>query len=142
MGIMLTSARAGVIGGPSDAQLFAQAQIHAITTAAIAMLRPGACVAEIAAHCEGALDRLDFQITSSISGLAGRVGHGLGLAVTEWPSLNRECPETLEAGMVVTIEPGVATLYGTFHVEQNVLITDTGSRVLSAYPWELRSLTP
>jgi len=134
--------RAGIVGGPSDRQLAAQAQVNAITMSAVTMLRPGVQVAEVAAYCDDALARLGLPITSSVSGLAGRVGHGLGLAVTEPPSLNRECSETLAVGMVVTIEPGVATRYGTFHIEQDVLITETGYRVLSESPWQLRSLTP
>jgi Xaa-Pro aminopeptidase len=134
--------RAGIVGGPSDRQLAAQAQVNAITMSAVTMLCPGVQVVEVAAYCGDALARLGLPITSSVSGLAGRVGHGLGLAVTEPPSLNRECSETLAVGMVVTIEPGVATRYGTFHIEQDVLITKTGYRVLSESPWQLRSLTP
>jgi Xaa-Pro aminopeptidase len=134
--------RAGVIGGPSDEQLSAQERVHAITMAAVTSLRPGIRVAAVAAQCEDELANLDLPITSSISGMAERVGHGLGLVVTEWPSINRECPGLLETGMVVTIEPGVATSYGTFHVEQNILVTEAGPCVLSESPWQLRTLAP
>jgi len=63
--------------------------------------------------------------------------HGIGLVVTELPSLSEEDPTVLAADMVVTIEPGVATEYGTFHIEENVLVTDDGPRVLTLAPWEL-----
>jgi len=33
--------------------------------------------------------------------------------------------------MVITIEPGVATDFGVFHVEQDVLVTETGHEILS-----------
>jgi Xaa-Pro aminopeptidase len=72
-----------------------------------------------------------------VSGLACRVGHGLGLSTTEPPSLALDDPTVLEAGMVVTIEPGFATEFGMFHVEQNVVVTDDGPDVLSTAPWEL-----
>jgi Xaa-Pro aminopeptidase len=72
--------------------------------------------------------------------LAARVGHGLGLLVNELPSLNETDQTVLEAGMVVTIEPGVATSFGTFHIEQNVLVTIDGHQVLSKKGWELSQI--
>jgi Xaa-Pro aminopeptidase len=44
--------------------------------------------------------------------------------------------------MVITIEPGVATAYGTFHAEHDVLVTDGGGEVLSACPQHLRTIAP
>ena len=32
---------------------------------------------------------------------------------------------------IITLEPGVATSYGTFHIEENLLVTPEGSEVLS-----------
>jgi Xaa-Pro aminopeptidase len=132
--------RAGVIGGPTKKQQQVQRQIHEITLAGVEMVRPGVRAAEIAAYCNREVERLDLAITSNISGLAGRVGHGLGLAAAEWPSLNPESQAVLGAGMVITIEPGVATTFGTFHVEENVRVTGTGYEILSTCLWELRRL--
>jgi Xaa-Pro aminopeptidase len=95
------------------------------------MVRPGVPVAEIANICNEAVKALNLPVTSNISGLASRVGHGVGLVVTELPSINESDSTVLEPGMIVTIEPGVATSYGTFHVEQNVLVTSEGPLVLS-----------
>ena len=39
--------------------------------------------------------------------------------------------------MVVTIEPGVATEYGTFHFEANLVVTDGGHEVISRLSPEL-----
>ena len=69
---------------------------------------PGVPVRDIAARLNHRVRSLGLPMTSSISGLAGRVGHGLGLDTTEPPHVSEEDP-TLEAGMVITIEPGVAT---------------------------------
>ncbi len=46
----------------------------------------------------------------------------------------------LEPGMVITIEPGVATDFGVFHVEQNVLVTETGHEVLSTASTGIRQI--
>jgi Xaa-Pro dipeptidase len=129
--------RAAVIGAPSPEQAEAHHAICEITRAAVALVTPGRPVSEIAAYCDDAIARLGVALTSSVSGLAGRVGHGLGLSTTEPPSLAVNDPTVLEAGMVVTIEPGFATEFGIFHVEQNVAVTDGGPDVLSAAPWEL-----
>ena len=129
--------RSGVVGGPSPAQSELQREVHEITHMGVQMMRPGVGVAEIASRCNEAIKALNFPVTSDISGRAARVGHGLGMVVTELPSLNEEDPAILEAGMIVTIEPGVATDYGTFHIEENVLVTASGPQVLSAEHWEL-----
>jgi Xaa-Pro dipeptidase len=129
--------RAGVVGYPSSDQKEAQQHIHEITKLGIEMVRPGVSVSEIAQFCNSSLEATSFPISSGISKLAARVGHGIGLDITEPPSLNEEDPATLEPGMVVSIEPGVATEFGTFHTEEDVLVTNNGYRVLSSAKWEL-----
>jgi Xaa-Pro aminopeptidase len=129
--------RAAVIGTPSPEQVEAHHAICEITRAAVTLATPGRPVSEIAAYCDDAIARLGIPLTSSVSGLARRVGHGLGLSTTEPPSLALDDPTVLEAGMVITIEPGFATEFGIFHVEQNVVVTDDGPDVLSTAPWEL-----
>ena len=123
--------RAAVVGEPSPEQLHAHEVIHQITWDAIRNVRPGVQAAELARICNARIRELDFPITSSISGLASRVGHGVGLDVTEPPHIVEYDQTTLEPGMVITIEPGVATEYGTFHIEENVLVTPDGCEVLS-----------
>jgi Xaa-Pro aminopeptidase len=132
--------RAGVVGGASREQLDAHAAIVDITQRAVAMVRPGALVSEIAAFCNSELDALRLPVTSPLSHLAGRVGHGVGLDTTEPPHVAEYDPTVLATGMVIAIEPGVATDFGVFHVEQNVLVTDDGPEVLSRAPWELAAL--
>lgn len=132
--------RAGVVGGPTQRQIDAQARIHEITMLGVEMIRPGVTTGEIARRCNEALARIEFPITSSISGLAARVGHGVGLMTTELPHVAEEDETVLEPGMVLTVEPGVGTTFGTFHVEENVLVTQQGYEVLSESPRELASI--
>ncbi len=132
--------RAAVLGGPTPQQRHAQQAIHEITILGVEMVRPGIRASEIAKACNTELEKLDFAYTSCISGLASRVGHGIGLAVTELPHVS-ECNDTiLEPGMVITVEPGVATKYGTFHVEEDVLVTERGYELLSLASRELWSV--
>jgi Xaa-Pro aminopeptidase len=65
---------------------------------------------------------------------AGRLGHGLGMQLTEGLSLTGKDHSLLEAGMVITLEPGVECAPGLFLVhEENIVIRDGDAEILS--PW-------
>jgi len=134
--------RAGVAGGPDDRGREAQRAVHRITREAVESIEPGVPMSRVAGAAEAAIDDLDLPIASRLSRLAGRVGHSLGLQVTELPSLDPGTDGTFEPGMVLTVEPAFATAYGTFHVEANVLVTESGTRTLSGSPWRLRTIEP
>ena len=132
--------RAGVVGGPTPEQLEAQRRIVEITSVGVDLVRPGRAVAEIAATLNERVREIGLPVTSDISGLAGRVGHGVGLDMTEPPHVSEDDGTVLEPGMTITIEPGVATAFGLFHAEQNVLVTDDGHEVLTLSPPHLRTI--
>jgi Xaa-Pro dipeptidase len=133
--------RAAVIGPASAEQRELHEAVHRITADAVAMIGPGRPVAEIAAACNRALNALTGPGLIPLSTLAGRIGHGLGLDVTELPHVAEYDRTLLEPGMVITAEPGIATAAGTFHVEENVLVTGDGCEVLSTAPWRLTEVS-
>jgi Xaa-Pro aminopeptidase len=62
----------------------------------------------------------------------GRMGHGLGAQLTEWPSLTASDNTPLRAGMVMTLEPGMEFASGKLMVhEENIVITEDGAEMLS-----------
>src|SRR5262249_26545935 len=66
-------------------------------------------------------------------------GHGLGLTHPEAPFLVRHATETLLAGDVVTLEPGLYVVgVGGLRIEHNYLITATGYQRLSNHTIALK----
>jgi Xaa-Pro aminopeptidase len=65
-------------------------------------------------------------------------GHGIGLYIHEDPILSPRCEAVLQSNEVVTVEPG---LYrggvGGVRIEDQVVVTGTGCRILTLSPKEL-----
>ncbi|MFH1217650.1 MAG: Xaa-Pro peptidase family protein [Pseudomonadota bacterium] len=72
----------------------------------------------------------------NLAGLGDKFGHGLGhgvgLAVHEAPSLNRRNGRKLQSGMIVTIEPGIYLEgWGGIRLENMGVVEDDGCRILN-----------
>jgi Xaa-Pro aminopeptidase len=67
------------------------------------------------------------------------LGHGVGLEVHEPPTLGLAVGDSLVAGDVIAIEPGVEGIDGIGGVrfEDLLLITDDGCETLTRYPYDL-----
>jgi Xaa-Pro aminopeptidase len=68
-------------------------------------------------------------------------GHGLGLEIHEPPRIARKDKTKLQAGMAITIEPGVYIEgLGGIRIEDTVLVTEHGCEILTPTPKELLEL--
>jgi Xaa-Pro aminopeptidase len=66
------------------------------------------------------------------------LGHGVGLDVHEAPRLSRESNDTLAAGNVVTVEPGIYLEgVGGIRIEDLVVVTDGEPEILTSFTKEL-----
>ena len=68
-------------------------------------------------------------------------GHGLGLEIHEPPRVGRKEQTKLEAGMVITVEPGVYEPgVGGVRIEDTVVVTRNGCEILTPTEKELAVL--
>ena len=114
------------IGSPSATIASAYVRLIEASDAGFAGARPGATAADL-------FHAMDAVLTDGAGGSdAGRYGHGLGMQLTEWPSLIPDDHTVLAPGMVLTLEPGLTLPSGATLVhEENIVITETGARYLS-----------
>jgi Xaa-Pro aminopeptidase len=69
------------------------------------------------------------------------LGHGIGLDVHEAPAVRAESTDTLEAGNVVSCEPGIyLPELGGVRIEDMVLVTDSGRERLTQAPKDLTTV--
>ncbi|HWI75012.1 MAG TPA: Xaa-Pro peptidase family protein [Baekduia sp.] len=67
------------------------------------------------------------------------LGHGVGAEVHEGPRLSQRSEATLEAGQVVTVEPGVYVPGAIgVRIEDLAIVTEDGAEVLTGLPKELQ----
>jgi len=73
-----------------------------------------------------------MEAGGALSNDVGRMGHGLGMQLTEGPSITPEDMTRLEPGMVITIEPGMTFAPNKQMVhEENIVITEDGAELLT-----------
>ena len=114
-----------VVGEPSREQCRLIEAVRLAQAESMTLMRPG-----VAAD---AVDRKAREVLASeTNAFQHGLGHGIGLLVHERPFLSPSDQTLLQAGMVITNEPGIYVPgWGGVRLEQMVLITDSGPQVLS-----------
>jgi Xaa-Pro aminopeptidase len=104
--------------------------------AAIDAVKPGATTNAVDRAARGTLKQhgLEREFVHS-------TGHGLGLEIHELPRIGRKDKTKLEAGMAITIEPGVYIEgWGGIRIEDTVLVSPSGCEILTPTTKELREI--
>ena len=113
------------VGPPSASVRAAHAQLIEASDAAFDQARPGVTASQL-------FHTMNAILTDGGEGTdAGRLGHGLGMSLTEWPSLIPDDHTKLLPGMVLTLEPGIAVNEKILVHEENILITEGAPEFLS-----------
>lgn len=114
-------------GSATDGAKGAYETVWNATQAGLEMLRPGVSTSELWKAMADVL-----TAGGSLGNSVGRLGHGLGMQVTEWPSNTESDGTLITEGMVLTLEPGMSWAPGHMMLhEENVVIEADGARLLS-----------
>lgn len=119
--------RCYAVGAPNDFYCEVYRTVALAQRAAIAAVRAGAKIADVDAAARQVIAEAKLPVYGH------GTGHGIGLEIHEAPTVSGQDKQArLEAGQVITIEPGVY-LPGQFGVrlEDDVLVTERGAKVLS-----------
>lgn len=114
------------LGPASDAVRRTHDALWQATGDALAALRPGMLARDAHRILTDGLIRRGAQPGG------GRLGHGLGITLTEWPSFTPLDTTELREGMVLTLEPGAWVAPGRMLVhEENIVLRADGPDLLS-----------
>ena len=115
------------IGTADDAAKRAYDVLWRATEAGIAAARPGATCRDLFQAMSGVIAEIDAS-----GGDIGRLGHGLGMQLTEQPSHAAFDNTVLAENMVLTLEPSVSYGAGLMMVhEENIIVTPEGGHLLT-----------
>ena len=116
------------IGQADDMSRRAYDVLWRATEAGIAAARPGTTCRELFQAMQNVICELDNQ-----GGDVGRLGHGLGMQLTEWPSHAAFDDTVIKEGMVLTLEPSLGYGDGRIMVhEENIVVRTGGAELLTA----------
>jgi Xaa-Pro aminopeptidase len=122
--------RTVAVGEPSPTQRRMLEVVAASQRAGVAAVAPGVGCAEVDRTCRDVIAGAGWA-DAFIHG----TGHGVGLQIHEDPRVSATATGTLQPGHVVTVEPGVyLPEHGGVRIEDTVVVTSTGCRVLTAAP--------
>lgn len=125
--------RTFAVGDPSPLQLEVYDHMADVLTGVQEQLKPGLRGTELWAWIDR---RIREHPHLRESGLGHHAGHASGVRGHEPPDLNRDREGILQAGNVVSVEPGSYTpeLKAGIRLENTFLITEDGCELLSNYP--------
>ncbi|MCC7350024.1 MAG: aminopeptidase P family protein [Phycisphaerales bacterium] len=120
-----------VLGKATDAQKKAYDAILFVNRKMTEALRPGIRCSELFAVCMDAIDQAGAKIDDPSRLTSGRMGHGMGMIITEPPSIMPSDHTILEPGMIISTEPGIRLGDVEFLYEDVHVITPEGSNRLT-----------
>ena len=97
------------------------------TEAGIEAAKPGARACDLFDIMSHVISEFSQEI-----GDIGRIGHGLGIQLTEQPSVASFDETVLEENMVLTLEPSLSYGAGLMMVhEENIVVTASGGQLMT-----------
>jgi len=125
-----------VIGTPTKRQVNVYNAVLKAQLAVEKKIRPGVTGGQLDSVARRVLAKAKLN-----SKFTHNLGHGVGLAIHEWPRLGKDSSDILKKNMVVTVEPGVYIKgWGGVRIEDMVLVTTRGAEILAKSPKSLKEM--
>jgi Xaa-Pro aminopeptidase len=122
--------RTVMVGEPTDTQARMLEVVLAAQAAGVAAVAAGVPCRDIDAACRAVIAEAGWA-----DAFTHGTGHGVGLDIHEAPRVGSTSSDTLAAGQVVTVEPGVyLEAHGGVRIEDTVVVTDDGAEALTLTP--------
>ena len=124
-GYMSDLARTVAVGEPTREQEEYYEALYRIHSTLIDAARPGITGKELHAMCLDLFQRRGLLFAYTIT------GHGIGLGQHDAPIIGPDTAFPLEENMVINLEPAHRNLNAIMHIEDTIVITPEGGRILS-----------
>ena len=122
--------RTTMVGDPTPTQRRMLDVVAASQSAGVAAVASGVGAAAVDQACRYVIEQAGWA-----EAFLHSTGHGVGLDIHEDPRVASTATGTLEAGHVVTVEPGVYLVeHGGVRIEDTVVVTANGSHLLTSAP--------
>jgi Xaa-Pro aminopeptidase len=117
-----------IFGKPTDDHKKDHETACAVIRLCFESMQPGTSIAELSRVANRELIKRGYQAVDSPK----RIGHGIGMARAEPPSLNEVETELHRPGMILALEPKVRSEKSAVHLEEDILITEKGPEFLTS----------
>lgn len=127
--------RTAVLGRAGTAERIVYDALRKSFDAGLALLRPGVALSQVYRAVATTMWDAGFSTYGR-----GHFGHGVGASIwsEEWPFISADASAMAEPGMVLAFEtPYYIKGLGGFIIEDQILITETGTEVMAPSPREL-----
>lgn len=118
-------ARTAVVGNPSPAQADVYKKLASIQKEVIYSLQVGVRFCDVYNKCERLYKDKDLTFNMP------HIGHGLGVGLHEHPIINPLNEEKVQENMVINVEPLVVYGNSAYHIEDLILTTKNGPKILT-----------
>lgn len=118
-------ARTAICGKPTPAQKDIYEKLLQVQNEVIQAMRPGVRACDLYNMCKARFQEVGLTFRMP------HIGHSIGIDIHEYPMLNPQTTEPLQPNMMFAVEPLHRGAEGIYHIEDLVLVTETGPRILS-----------
>lgn len=134
-GYVCDISRVVFVGEPNEKQKKIYMQVFEAQKIGLSLVKEGVNGAEIDKKVQGFLKKkTKYYYKHSL-------GHGVGINVHELPYVSTSRKNKLEAGNVITIEPGIYIPgWGGVRIEDTILVTKTGYKLLTKAPKKIEAI--